>query len=240
LLIPALLVILAIVIALLDGFDDDTRFGETMDHIKDRLLNPEAPDPLTRAAGLFTWQVIYYLAFSSQQKERDFTAVSYAVMDTHDYLNESCDVNVESVEVFFDATDDRLTAFIDTLIAFEMNQEFNGKAFVGYASMRFMQPTRALIGMQRWPLTCAVEVACLKDVSGGQELVDFAVAWARNPNSGAILHWGQRNDARRAETEQIFGRDLSVWRQALARITDNDSLNAFSSEFTRRTGLEVV
>jgi hypothetical protein len=239
LMIPALLLLLAILIELLDELDDDSRFAEAMNHIKDRLLDPPIPDPLARAAGVFTWQLIYLLAFRSQQSERDFTAASYAVMDSHDYLNTSCDVNVDSIEVFFDATDDRLIAFIDALIAFEMNQEFHGKAFVGYASMRFMQPTRALIGMQRWPLTCAVEVACLKDVTGGEDLINFAVEWARNPNSGAILHWGQRHDARRAEIERIFGSDLSTWRAALTRI-EGDTRNGFSSEFTRRTGLEVV
>jgi hypothetical protein len=238
LLIPALLIILPIITALLDEFDDETRFGEAMEEIKNRLLDPPSPDPLTRAAGLYTWQLIYYLAFRDQQKERDFSAISYAVMDAHDYLNTSCEVNVDSIEVFFDGTDDRLTAFIDTLIAFEMNQEFQGKAFVGYASLRFMKPTRALIGMQRWPLTCSVEVACVKDVSGGKELIDFALDWARNPNNGAILHWGQRNEARRDEIERIFGQRLETWRQALRRIGDGS--DAFSSDFTRRTGLEAT
>ena len=34
------------------------------------------------------------------------------------------------------------------------------------------QPSRALIGMQKHDVTCAVEVAALKDVSGSQEMVD--------------------------------------------------------------------
>jgi len=55
------------------------------------------------------------LPFVGQQSERDYKALSYAVMDQKDYLNISCEVNVESVEVFFDAVDDRLIAFIDQL-----------------------------------------------------------------------------------------------------------------------------
>ena len=112
--------------------------------IKNELLDPNEPDPLKRAAGLFTWQLIVLPRFQSQQSDRDYEAISYAVMDQKDYLNISCEVNVDSVEVFFDAVDDRLIAFVDALIAFEMIQEFQGKAFVGYASLRFTGPTRAL------------------------------------------------------------------------------------------------
>jgi hypothetical protein len=246
-LIPALLLLLVILREILDAIDDDTRFGEVMEEVKNELLDPNEPDPLKRAAGLFTWQLIYYAAFGSQQSERDYEAISYAVMDQKDYRNISCEVNVDSVEVFFSAVDGRLIAFIDALIAFEMMQEFQGKAFVGYASMRFTKRTRALIGMQKFDMTCSVEVACLKDVSGSQELVDYAVALARNPNIRGVLHWGQRNDWVRPEVELNFGDspmnpggNLGFWRQALAQITQDGALDGFSSEFTRRTGLEVV
>ncbi len=247
LLIPALLLILLILREILDHFDDDTRLGEHMENVKNELLDPDEPDPLKRAAGLFTWQLIAYKAFESQQDDLDFDAISYAMMDRKDYLNISCEVNVDSVEVFFDAVDDRLIAFVDALIAYEMMQEFNGKAFVGYASLRFMGRSRALIGMQKFDTTCAVEVACLRDVSGSQELIDYAVTLARNPNINGLLHWGQRNDYTRAEVERIYGDsplnpggNLGFWRQALRLVTDEGRLDGFSSEFTRRTGLEVV
>lgn len=182
------------------------------------------------------------------QKEQDYDAVSYAMMDVHDYRDVNCNVNVDSVEVFFDALDDRVIAFVDALIAFEVMQEFHGKAFVGYASLRFSQRSRALLGMQKFDRTCSVEVACLRDITGSQELVDYAVTLARNPNMNAILHWGQHNDYQRCEVERVFGDsalnpggNLGLWRQALARVTDNGRRNnGFSSAFTRRTGLEVV
>ncbi|MFG3422538.1 hypothetical protein [Micromonospora sp. NPDC048063] len=244
-LIPALLLTLVILKEILDAFDDDSRFGEQMEHIKNELLDPDEPNPAKRAAGLLTWQLIYYAAFQSQQGDRDYEAISYAVMDQRDYLNVSCEVNVDSVEVFFDAVDDRLIAFVDSLIAFEMKQEFEGKAFVGYASLRFTKRTRALIGMQKFDTTCSVEVACLRDVSGSQELVDYAVKLARNPNIRGLLHWGQRNDNTRDEVEGIYGDsplnpggNLGFWRQALRHITEDGGRNGFSSEFTRQRGLE--
>jgi hypothetical protein len=218
------------------SFDDDKRLGEHMESIKNVLLANEE----TRAAGLAVWQIIVYKAFASEQGDLDFGAISYAVMDRKDYLNISCEVNVDSVEVFFDFADDDLINFVDALILFEMNQEFNGKAFVGYAALRFMGSSRALLGMQKWNTTCSVEVACLKDVSGSQELVDYAVMLARNANINCLVHWGQRNDYTQSDVEFRYGANLATWRSALADITDQGRLNGFSSEFTRRTGLEVI
>jgi hypothetical protein len=136
---------------------------------------------------------------------------------------------------------------VDALIAFEARQEFSGKAFVGYASLRFTAPTAALIGEERAPLTCVVEVAGLVDVTGSAELVAFAEALALNRNFNGILHWGQRHNATATDVERWFGDSaaapggrLRAWRDALSSVTDNGRLNGFSSAFTRRTGLEVV
>jgi len=177
-------------------------------------------------------------------------------MDGHDYRDRSCNFNVDSIEVFFDVTDPMLVAFVDALLAFEVAQEVgSGRAFVGYASLRFMQPTAALVGMQRRArpnappvqIVCAIEVAGLRDIAGTTELIDFALTLANDPNFQGVLHWGQRHTADRAITERLFGDsdaqpggDLGRWRRALARITENGRLDGFSSAFSRRAGLEVV
>jgi hypothetical protein len=239
-LIPALIVIAAILAAFLAllAVTVDSRLGSTLNDLKDQLLN--RPDPAERAAGLFVWQCIALKLFEREQGRHAYSAISYAVMDGHNYLDKSCNVNVDSIEVFFDATDPMLVAFVDALIAFEIRQEFRGRAIVGYVSLRFTARTRALLGMQRFPVSCAVEVAGLKDVTGTTELIDFAIALSRDRNFRGILHWGQRNPSTAADIEFRFGDDLRVWREALARITDNGRLDGFSSGFTRRVGLEVV
>ena len=177
----------------------------------------------------------------------DFTAISYAVMDRTGYLDRSCRINVDSVEVFFDATDPMLPAFIDCLLAFEKRQQFQGKAAVGYASLRYTGPTRATIGMQRYPVTCSVEVACLRDVEGSSEMVEWASKVARNANFKGILHWGQRNDSTVEEIQNRFGDAPSLpggrlgeWRNVLSRFTSNGLHYAFSSSYSMRLGLEVV
>ncbi len=244
----ALLAPLAIVVGVLAALlaelrgSGDKRFGQVLDRVRDTLL--DFPDPIVRQAGLFAWQLIAFKAFTAQQGPIDYTAISYAIMDTHDYHDQSCNVNVDSIEVFFEAQDPMLLAFVDALIAFEIRQEFEGRAFLGYASLRFTGKTRALLGPERWRRTCVVEVAGLKDVKGTSNLIDYAIALSRNPNFGGVLHWGQRNESDREDIERRFGDpndprngDLGRWREAVERI--NSDSDAFSSEFTRRTGLEV-
>lgn len=243
-----LLAILAFLAALVAGLVASTvksRLGSTLNELKDGLLG--SSDPGEQAAGIFVWQCIGFKLFSSQQGDLDFEAISYAVLDGHNYTDKSCQINVDSIEVFFDARDPMLLAFVDALTVFENRQEFRGKAFAGYASLRFTGATGGLIGEERAAMNCVVEVAGLLDVTGTKDLVDFAIASALNPNYMGILHWGQRNESTVADIEARFGDtpanpggNLGAWRDALSSVTDNGRLDGFSSAFTRQVGLEVV
>lgn len=248
-----ILLALAALIAALSSARGD-RFGEVLNDVRSTLL--DRTDPAERMAGLFVWHMIVFETFKDQQKNQNFGAISYAVMDGHDYRDRSCNFNVDSIEVFFDIRDPMLVAFVDAILAFEIAQEMaTGGAAVGYISLRFMRPTQALVGMQRRlrpgappsEIVCAIEVAGLRDVRGTTELIDFALTVANDPNFQGVLHWGQRHTADRSITERLFGdipsnplQNLSRWRQALSRVTENGRLDGFSSAFSRRTGLEVV
>jgi hypothetical protein len=246
-LLPFLLLLLLLLFAFLEALrnDPEPRLAQKLDDLRSHLL--DTTDPEKRAAGIFIWQCIVFEMWKAQQGDHDYEAISYAVMDGHDYRDKSCNVNVDSLEVFFDATDPMLIAYVDALLAFEVRQENLGRAFVGYVSLRFTGPTRALLGMERFTKTCAVEVAGLKDVSGTVELIDFASSLARNPNFRGIFHWGQRNDCTMSEVQERFGDTLALpagnlhtWRSVLGRLTENGRFDRFSTSFTRRLGLEVV
>jgi hypothetical protein len=244
-LLAALAVMLDVLAGLLSQIDVSPRFGEVLNMLRSGLLGRS--DSLERTAGLFIWQMIASAVFRREQGDSEFDAISYAVMEGQDYLDKSCQINVQSIEVCFDATDPMLIEFVDALLAFEIGQEYaQGSAFVGYISLRFTGPTRALLGQQRYPVSCSVEVAGLADVVGTKELIDFAITKALDGNSKPIMHWGQRNDSTRQHIEERFGPiddptcNLARWRGALSNITDNGRLNRFSSAFTRKTGLEVV
>ena len=96
------------------------RLGQVLNDLRRTLL--DQPTPERRAAGIFVWRAIGLKLFESQQSQLDYEAISYAVMDGHDYLDKSCNVNVDSVEVFFDATDSNLIAFVDRVLQFESDQ----------------------------------------------------------------------------------------------------------------------
>jgi hypothetical protein len=244
---PELLAILAILAAFLAWLRNQGggTLGQALNNLRAGLMG----DPHVRYAGILIWRAIANEVFKSQQAPVTFSAISYAVMDTHDYTDISCEVNVRSVEVFFEAADPNLTAFVNRLLLFEIDQEIlSGQSVAGYISLRFCGQTEATIGPEKFFRTCAVECAGLADDAGSTDFVNYAVALALDPNIKGVLHWGQQNDSTRQQIEFAFSDSppgppptkLDAWRAVLSQLTDNGSLDGFSSDFTRRTGLEVV
>ena len=208
--------------------------------VKAIVDNPAIPSAL----GVMIIRAIFDLVFKSQQSNRDFVAISYAVMDTHDYLDRSCFGNAESLEVFFDATrPDLYCAYVDEVLSFEAyQQEQLGRFSVGYVSLRYMLGSRALIAPSRFNQSVAIEIAAIRDAAGSVDFVMNAAKIARKPIYNAAFHWGQFNPLERHEVERHYGKTagtkLDRWRNSLAKLTSGGARDGFSSEFTRRTGLE--
>jgi hypothetical protein len=244
---PWLLAILALLALFLNSLrSDGGTVGQALNNLRGSLLSN--PDPNARAAGILVWRAIAAEVWNSQQSAQTFTAISYAVRDGHNYQDESCAVNVRSVEVFFDAADPNLLAFVDRLLQFEIDQEWSaGLSVAGYVSLRFTQASSALIAPQQFANTVAVECSGLDDENGSAQFVDFAVALAQDPNIKGILHWGQQNNSTKEQIEFRFGDapgaptgPLHQWRAVLAELTNEGHLDGFSSLFTRTAGLEVT
>ena len=113
-------------------------------------------------------RTLFKLIFESEQKDRDYVAISYAVMDGHDYLDRSCFGNAESIEIFFDAArPDIYCAFADAALAFEAAQEEqSGKFAVGYISLRYMRGSQGLIAPSQFDETVAIEISGIRDARG--------------------------------------------------------------------------
>jgi hypothetical protein len=244
---PWLLALLALLAIFLNSLrHDGSTVGQAFNNLRSALLG--SSNPAQRAAGILVWRAIAGEIFTSQQSTTPFSAISYAVMDGHNYQDISCAVNVRSVEVFFAATDPNLLTFVDRLLQFEIDQEFqSGFSVAGYISLRFCQSSNASIAPEAFARTVAIECSGLADELGSIQFVDFAVALALDPNINGILHWGQQNSSTQAEIEFRFGDSpdsptgaLHDWRAVLAQLTNNGRLDGFCSEFTRQTGLEVV
>lgn len=177
------------------------------------------------------------------------TAISYAILDQHDYLDQGCTNVGDSLEVFFDRYSQTMVNYVDTVIqrVEELGQGLltggTPAGFTGYVSLRFMQQTSALIGMQKWPATCSMEIAGLLGAPGTEALLSVLEQDAIN--AGATVHWGQRNNLTKADVEQAFdptgpGGALYRWRNALSTLSQNGSAAIFSTPFTLCRGLEVV
>lgn len=216
--------------------DDDVRLGQILDSIREIILGPE--DGHHTSVRILLWQHVMYILFKNQVKPGQGTEISYAMLDSYDYLDKGCFRPGDSIEVFFDANDPKVISYIDALLDFEKDQEERGFTFIGYISIRFTGKTDALIGMQKFERTCIIEVSGLKDVKGVQRLINYAIKLTKRPEYEGILHWGQRNPHDQRDIAIRFGNDLVKWRQALSLITKYGKLNRFSSEFTQTTGLE--
>ena len=177
------------------------------------------------------------------------TAVSYAILDAHDYLDQGCTNVGDSLEVFFDASSPVLVSYVNNVIqrVQDLRQGLltggTPAGFTGYVSLRFMQNTAALIGMQQWPATCSMEIAGLLGALGTEQLL--AALEKDAIAAGAAVHWGQRNNLAKPQVEMVFspigpGGVLFRWRNALGTLSQNGSANIFSTPFTFQRGLEVV
>lgn len=195
----------------------------------------------------------------SQAGSHNYTAISYAMMDVHNYLDQQCTSWGDSLEVFFDFSSKtagkQIVSYLDKIL--QNNSDLNNgllltgdpatdgmkMAFPGYISLRFMGQTSALIGMQKWGTACSMEIAGTGTGTGTQP---FLAAAERDAiNMGAMVHWGQRNNMTMKEVEKLYGAfsaadPLYRWRAALSYFTDNGRLATFQSDFTKQRGLEIV
>lgn len=232
-------------IALADAIDalGDASLAQTVDiAIKAIDTIPGLPDELK----IMLIRIIFKKIFESQQSDRDYVAISYAVMDGHDYLDRSCFGNAESIEIFFDASrPDVYCSYVDAVLAFEAAQEEKTFRFaVGYVSLRYILGSDGLIAPSQFPESVAIEISGLRDAEGSVPFIMNAVQLARNPMFKGCFHWGQFNPLTRPEVEKLYDSSpdnrLSRWREALRKLTKNGTMDGFSSQFTRRTGLEPI
>jgi len=239
--LAAIVVALAALAAALDAAGDDTSLAEAADTVIKAI---DAIPGVPTEFKVMLLRIVFKQLFESQQSNRDYAAISYAVMDGHDYLDRSCFGNAESIEIFFDASrPDVYCSFVDAVLAFEAAQEESAMQFtVGYISLRYVRGSRALIAPAQFLETVAIEISGIRDAAGSVPFIMNAVKLARNPMVAGCFHWGQFNPLTRTEVEKLYGAApalrLSRWRNSLRQLTKNGALDGFSSKFTRQVGLE--
>jgi hypothetical protein len=239
--LAAIVLALAAAAAALEAAGDDTSLAEAADTIIKAI---DAIPGVPHEFKVMLLRIVFKELFESQQDDRDYVAISYAVMDGHDYLDRSCFGNAESIEIFFDASRPAVyCSFVDAVLAFEAAQEERDMRFtVGYVSLRYVLGSRALIAPAQFPETVAIEISGIRDAAGSVPFIMNAVQLARNPMFAGCFHWGQFNPLKRPEVEKLFdgapALRLSRWRNSLRQLTRFGAMDGFSSDFTRNAGLE--
>jgi hypothetical protein len=223
------------------GVNTDFSLADGVDLvIKEFEKRSDLPDVIK----ILVLRFLFNLLFLTQQNNRDYVALSYAVMDGHDYLDRSCFGNAASIEVFMDADrPDLYCAYVDQILEFEAYQEEEeGRFSIGYVSLRYVSKSQGLMAPAMFENTVVIEVAGIKDIVGSKFFVDNAAAVALHPIYNAVLHWGQENAMTRQDVERTYNppnsRRLSKWRKALRGFNKNSDGQVFSNVFTRQTGLE--
>jgi hypothetical protein len=182
-------------------------------------------------------QLMYMLGQDSEHDKDLLVAISYAVMDEHNYQNKGCINPGDSLELFFDADKPDFISFVDFAIDGVRDLADDGKVWAGYVSMRFMTESPSFLAMQRWPRTVSMEIASLSKASGAEDLLTRIEGESRN--RGIVAHWGQRNHREQKDVEMQFG-SINKWRDALSELSEHGRLANFSTEFTKLKGLEIT
>jgi hypothetical protein len=180
-------------------------------------------------------------------RPEDMTAISYAVMDGHNYLDRGCTTRGVSLEAFVDG-DSTLPAEIADAVFTRVNQLMEGTlpraggqklAFAGYLSLRYMSRSSGLIAMQQNDVVCSLELSGLGGCTGNSVFMEEIAEFVRE--KGGRLHWGQFNENLDVNAiEAQYGARLDRWRDVLSFVSENGRLPTFQTPFTVRKGLEVV
>jgi hypothetical protein len=145
-------------------------------------------------------------------------------------------VRGQSTEIFLDGSTgayvqmltDELLPMIDGYVAAH-------GYLVGWIAIRFTGPTQALLGMQRWNPTVAIEVAVLRGTAHADALLRGVQTFAIR--HGGTVHWGQQIDLGPAEIEAMYP-ELPVWRTQLRLLApDQTGLCTFDNDACRQLGL---
>jgi hypothetical protein len=107
-------------------------------------------------------------------------------------------------------------------------------ALVVVINLRWTEQTRALVGMQRFPLSGHIEIFTFKNLNGNGEFERLLEPELRR--FGAIPHWGQLHS--NTDYENLYGENLDRWRDALDELAiDSDTPNTFRHAFVRDRGI---
>jgi hypothetical protein len=179
---------------------------------------------------------------------------SHYVLDTYD--GSGAKVPGISMEVAITTEHNQHLKFLDAMLERFDGLIREGHKFAGFFSLRFTQPTRALLGMQHIGddpgdriRICHIEVLGIKEVFWGHVKntgnlegytdMTYRMVAALCHEFNARLHWGQVHDYGRMRIERAYFGSLHKWRMARTRLSAGGHGMTFSNAYSLRLGLET-
>ncbi len=128
--------------------------------------------------------------------------------------------------------------FIDAMFALTKEFYDNNKPQGFGMSIRVTRGTAAFIGMQQSDRTAHVEIDCLRGLIGQNEF--YSRLHATAAAHMGIPHWGLLHSLNARQVDDIYGRNVVQWRQALNRVIvdSGGNVSTFRSQFSIDRNLE--
>ena len=162
-----------------------------------------------------------------------FQGTSYSVMDTTFGQAQPPSDPAYSIELFFPAIDaNGQPGFVDFMSYLITAIDGATNTFLtGYVSLRFTGSTRALLGMEQWSQTCAVEISVIQGVEGQYELLTDLLNKAYI--YGGRPHWGQMIDLGVQGLGDLY-QGYSDWRRIYGTMSKNFTARTFENALSAR------
>ncbi len=173
------------------------------------------------------------------------TAFSWKIMDTYGYDGESFCEKADSMDFGFDAFANNASGlpiyfdFIDGVLQIFEDLRNRNIVIAGNLALRYSRNTNSLLGMSRFPTTCHIEIAALRDFAGNTEFIERVQQLAQRFN--AVPSWGQLiNHYNALDISRIHGANLVQWRRVLTNLirVGGGRDFTFSNNFTQMYNLE--
>jgi hypothetical protein len=141
--------------------------------------------------------------------------------------------NGNSLEMIFDTNDNSFITFLDAILDLGPRM-----VQLGYISVRFSQPSQALLSMHNVTSAFAVsiEVTSLHGMDDSRRWLERVEELGLE--NGGVPHWGQKNDLTITQVRSIYGEKVEIWKNQLERIVGSSA--TFSNDYTRQRGLEPI
>jgi hypothetical protein len=112
----------------------------------------------------------------------------------------------------------------------------NGWHLAGAIGVRVMAGTKALLGMNQWPLSCALELPSIRTAYVSHLYRSLYTALQRQ-QIPFVCHWGQEHQMTPSDVRAVYGQKADAWCGVRKRLLDGRGQFVFGSAYLESLGL---